>query len=380
MREKLRIAIDGRPALWPRTGIGTIVSNVLDRISNFDSTNQYFAYFNSDPAISSRSWDQFEKRSGGPRQKLLWANTWLPGQLKQDDIDVFITFLDKEIPLVPTRSQIVCMVHDLIPLKFPETVFRNLAHQLYYSALIRAAIRRADIILTNSDYSRREILSALGARESKIRKITLGVDRATFYDRASTDKVLKRNGLRAPFVLALGSTEPRKNNVRVLEAVRRLRADYPDLSLAIAGNNWRGKVFDSRLLDHSVRLLGHVSDADLPVLMQSAEMLVFPSLHEGFGLPVIEAMALGVPVVTSNAAALPEVAEDAALLVNPRDVDQISLAMRRILEDHNLADDLRRRGRARASNFRWETTCKELVSLCEGLTYGHAPRTEPVTP
>jgi glycosyltransferase involved in cell wall biosynthesis len=139
-------------------------------------------------------------------------------------------------------------------------------------------------------------------------------------------------------------------------------------------------VFDTNLLDQSVRLLGHVSDQDLPVLMQSAEMLVFPSLHEGFGLPVIEAMALGVPVVTSNAAALPEVAGDAALLVNPSDVDEIASAMRRILEDRSLADDLRIRGRARARGFRWETTCAELVSLCEGLVCGNAPRAEPVTP
>ena len=387
MREKLRISIDGRPALWPRTGIGTVVSNVLDRICNVDSTNQYFAYFNDHPDVGSRSWDLFEKRCGGPHQKLLWANTWLPGQLKRDAIDVFITFLDKEIPFVPTRAKIVCAVHDLIPLKFPETVFRNPAHRLYYAALIRAAIRRADIVLTNSDYSKQEILSELGARPAKIRKITLGVDPATFHDRASVDhdrasadKVLERNGLRPPFVLALGSTEPRKNNVRVIEALRRLRPGYPDLSLAIAGNNWRGHVFDSNLLDHAVHLLGHVSDEDLPVLMQSAEMLVFPSLHEGFGLPVIEAMALGVPVVTSNVAAIPEVAGDAALLVNPIDVDQIASAMRRILEDRRLADDLRRRGRARASGFRWESTCAELVSLCRDLAGGYAPRTEAVTP
>src|SRR5579863_94262 len=98
----LRIAIDGRPALWPRTGIGTIAWNVLKRIRDFDETNQYFAYFNSNPELTPSGPLPVESRWGGPHQKLLWANTWLPRQLKRDGIDLFITFLDKEVPFLPT--------------------------------------------------------------------------------------------------------------------------------------------------------------------------------------------------------------------------------------------------------------------------------------
>jgi glycosyltransferase involved in cell wall biosynthesis len=351
---------------------------VLRTIGGFDHTNRYFAYFNNDPAVSSTHRPLIASRWGGPRQKLAWANTWLPRQLSHDGIDVFITFLDKELPLVPTRARIVSMIHDLIPLKFPHVVFRNRAHRLYYSALIRASIRRADVILTNSEYSRREIVSKLGVDPSKVRKITLGVERAPLADRAQIADALRRYELRLPFAIALGSTEPRKNNARVIEAVRRLRAYHPDLQLAIAGSNWRGRTFEPGLLDDRVRLLGYVSDDDLMLLMQSAEMLVFPSLHEGFGFPVIEAMALGVPVVTSNVTALPEVAEGAALLVNPNDVDDIAAAMKRILVDRDLAADLRARGAARANHFQWETTCAELVSVCESLANRHEWRREPV--
>ena len=364
--------------MWPRTGIGTIACNVLRTIGRFDNINQYFAYFNDNP-MTTLPWCSIDSRYGGPSHKLAWANTWLPRQMKRDGIDVFITFLDKELPLLPTRARIVCMIHDLIPLKFPQVVFRSRAHRLYYNALIRASIRRSDVILTNSEYSKREIVSELGVDQSKLRKITLGFDPTALADRAQVANVLRRHGLRQPFVMALGSTEPRKNNQRVIGAMRRLRADHPELQLAIAGGSWRGRGFDPTLLHEQVRILGHVSDGDLPVIMQSAELLVFPSLHEGFGIPVIEAMALGTPVVTSNVTALPEVAGDAALLVNPTDVDEIAGACRRILEDRDLAADLRRRGRARASYFGWEVTCAELVSLCEDLAHRHERQRETAT-
>ncbi len=366
-RDGFRIAIDGRPALWPRTGIGTIARNVLKRIQLFDDSNQYFAYFDRDPGAAAGNGHSIENRWGGPRQKLVWANTWLPRQLRYDDIDVFVTFLDKDLPLAPTRARIVSMVHDLIPLKFPDVVFRNPVHRLYYNALIRASTRRADMILTNSEFSKREIVTELGADESKIYKITLGVDEAGPIDQAQVTDVLRRCDLTRPYLLALGSTEPRKNNRRVIEAMRRLQSDHPDLQLAIAGSNWRGVEFDPAMIDGRVRLLGHVADDDLPSLMQSAEMLVFPSLHEGFGLPVIEAMALGVPVVTSTAAALPEVAGDAALFADPNSADKIAAQMKRVLEDRALAENLRTRGLERARQFRWETTCAELASACSAL-------------
>ena len=375
----LRIAIDGRPALWPRTGIGTIASNVLERIQDFDKTNQYFAYFNNDPVLGSRGPLRVQCRWGGPRQKLLWANVWLPRQLKRDGIDVFITFLDKELPYVPTHARIVSMVHDLIPSKFPDVVFRNRAHRFYYNTLIRASIRRSATILTNSNYSRQEIVRELGADETKVRKITLGAAPAPLADRSQVAKVLRRYNLRQPFVIALGSTEPRKNNIRVIEAMRHLHAAHLNLQLVIVGSNWRGRAFDPAALDDRVCLPGHVPDDELPVLLQAAEILVFPSLHEGFGFPVLEAMAAGIPVVSSNVTAIPEVAGDAALLVDPNSAGEIAAAMGRILQDRDVAADLSRRGRARAGHFRWEITCAELASLCESLMTRQEWQRQPVT-
>jgi glycosyltransferase involved in cell wall biosynthesis len=378
-RDGLRIAIDGRPAVWPRTGMGTIACNVLERIQTSDQENTYFAYFDASATQAVEKRFRIECKWGGSRHRLVWANTWLARQLRRDKIDVFVTFLDKELPLFPTRARIVSMVHDLIPLRFPDVVFRNAAHRQYYNALIRASLRRSDLILTNSEFSKREIVKELGADESKICKITLGVNAKAPADEAQVAAVLRRYSLKRPYVIAVGSTEPRKNNCRVIEAMRLLQSEHPDLRLAIVGKSWRGLGFKPDLLDERVRQLGHVPDEDLPVLMQSAEMLVFPSLHEGFGFPVIEAMALGVPVVTSHVTALPEVAGDAALFADPNDVASIAAQMKQILNSPALADDLRARGRARAGQFCWDTTCSEIASLCGWLVEGREWQSHAVT-
>lgn len=376
---RLRIAIDGRPALWARTGIGTIAQNVLERIQAVDPENEYVAYFDRDPGEAARAYGSITCRFGGPRHKLAWANSWLLKRLHSDRVDAYVTFLDKEVPLAPTRARIVSMIHDLIPLRFPETVFRNPLHKMYYTGLIRAAAHRSDLVLTNSAYSRDEIVRGLNLDEAKVQQIPLGVRSASSVDPMRTAGVLQRYRLERPFVLAMGSTEPRKNNARVLQAMTLLEQKHPGLKLAITGRAWRGLEFDSDLLSDRIRLLGHVADADLTVLLSAAEMLVFPSLHEGFGFPVLEAMALGTPVVTSPVTALPEVGGDAVLYADPDDAGAIAAGMEKILTDAELVAALRTKGRERAQRFRWAETCTTIASLCEGLMEKREWRTQPVT-
>jgi glycosyltransferase involved in cell wall biosynthesis len=364
----LRIAIDGRPALWPRTGMGTITRNVLEHIRGVDENCEVFAYFDADPCAILPEWDASRRAFGGPRQEFLWSNTWLPRQLMRDRIDVLVTFMDKEIPMMPTASRIVMMVHDLIPMRFPEVVFRNRMHRLHYNALIRTAVRRADLVLTNSEFSKAEIVSHLGVREKKVHKLPLGAEHWQSARSEEMEAVLARYGISRPFVLALGSTEPRKNVRRVIEAMRTLSSSHPDLRLVVAGALWREMPFAEGLLDSRVIATGHVSDDDLRVMMSAAELLAFPSLHEGFGFPVLEAMTLGVPVVTSNRTALPEVGDDAVLYADPEKVADIAMQIDRILSDRALRERLRTKGRERAKMFRWETTCAEIVDLCASLT------------
>lgn len=371
----LRIAIDGRAALWPRTGVGTITRQILRNVQKMDPANTYTAYFDADPGME---YNHLRVAYGGPRHKLLWANTWLPRRLAQDGIDVYLTILDKDIPLLPTRAKVICMVHDLIPLRFPKDVFRNFAHRLYYNGLIRAAVRRADLILTNSLFSKNEIVTVLGVRADKVCPIPLGVEPPAFPRGESAEQVLRKHGLSQPYVLALGSTEPRKNNRRVVEAFRMLGGAHRGLQLALAGAPWRGRQFDPALLEERIRILGYVPDGELSVLMASAEMLVFPSLQEGFGFPVLEAMAHGTPVVTSAVAAIPEVTGSAALYADPQNPAEIAAQMRRLLTDFGLRQQLRKEGLQRASLFRWDATCDAIARVCAAVTKQGAPRGEAV--
>jgi glycosyltransferase involved in cell wall biosynthesis len=365
MDRSLQIAIDARPALWPTTGIGTIVRNVVLRIQQIDPGNRYKFYFDRDPA-------EIRDRLGAescffhPRaNKLLWANTYIRRELARSKADVYITFLDKEIPFFVGRTKALCMVHDLIPLRFPETVFRNALHRLYYRTLIGAATRGADIVLTNSEYSRRELVDLLRVPEKKIRRITLGV---AANETAPDHRLLKRLELHSDYVLAVGSTEPRKNNEMVIRAFDTISARHPSLKLVIAGKEWRGRKFHSSLLSDRVILAGFVSDNELAALMESAKALVFPSLAEGFGFPVLEAMALGTPVITSQGTALPEVGGESAIYVDPNKIDEIANAMDCLMNDPGLRSELSAKGRARAKHFRWETTCRELASICREVS------------
>lgn len=183
--------------------------------------------------------------------------------------------------------------------------------------------------------------------------------------------VLDRTGVRQPYILYVGSIEPRKNLIRLLEAFAQLRHWSTRWDLVVVGgrNIWKsspvGETTEKLELKHFVHFTGYIPDSDLPGIYNGADLFVFPSLYEGFGLPVLEAMACGTPVITSNTSSLPEVAGDAALLVDPYNVEEIAAAMRHVLEDSALANDLRERGLEHAKKFSWEKTARQTISVYE---------------
>jgi alpha-1,3-rhamnosyl/mannosyltransferase len=378
VRKNLKIAIDGRPALRPRTGVGVIVHNVLRKIAAIDRGPEYFFYFDSDPGERISEYSGAAIAFGGPSQELLWTNTFLARQLRRDGIDVYVSFLEKEVPFFRGPTKYISMVHDLIPLRFPEVAFRNAMHALYYRALIRTSVRASDIVLTNSDYSRQEIVSTLHADPGKVRKIVLGVEPAVPLSESRISGVLEKYRIRKPYLFALGSTEPRKNNARVIEAFRGLERQFPELGLVIGGGEWRGQRFDPALLDDRTRIIGFIDDADLPALYHEAALFVFPSLHEGFGFPVIEAMTYGTPVITSRVAALPESGGLAALYCDPYSVEDLMEKIRSVLTQPGLSYQMRAAGAEHVAGFRWETTCRQVAAACaEVAAFVPAPRRNP---
>jgi alpha-1,3-rhamnosyl/mannosyltransferase len=233
-------------------------------------------------------------------------------------------------------------------------------------------MRRADGLIAISESSRQDAVRILNLNPDKVVVIYPGVAEAYFdVPSAETRRVAAHYRLGRPYVLFVGTIEPRKNLDSLLDAWglldEELRAQH---ELVVAGPaGWAGPHTLARLRagDRGVRYLGYVPEHDLPGLTAGALLLAYPSLYEGFGLPIAQAMAAGVPVVTSNLSSMPEVAGDAGLLIDPRSASEIAGAIRRLLESPDLRSELSRRARLRAARFRWEASAQQSLDWFRSL-------------
>ncbi len=273
------------------------------------------------------------------------------------------------MPLALTRTARVVTVHDAFPYTCPRTSTR--LDWLVYHAWLPYALPAADAIITDSEQSREDIVKYLPVSPEHVTVVPLAADRRFRpVEAAAVEPILQSYDVAQPYILYVGALESRKNLPRLLEAYALLRAWSERWRLVIVGaRKWKSSpILDTvqRLgLEPHVTFTGYVADEDLPALYTGADLFAFPSLYEGFGLPVLEAMACGTPVVTSNTSSLPEVVGDAALLVDPYDVEAMASAMRQVLEDPALAQALRQRGLARAATFSWERTARETIAVYE---------------
>jgi glycosyltransferase involved in cell wall biosynthesis len=259
----------------------------------------------------------------------------------------------------PARAPLVATVHDLLFLRYPE-------HYPWHSREVlrrgfELARRHARLVMCPSRATL-EDCRARGIEAERLRLVPWGV-RARPLEDGHVAEVLGNHRLERPYVLFCGTIEPRKNLPRVVEAFRSL--DRPDLELVLAGpRGWKqdvGSLLEP--LGGRVRPLGFVPKPDLDALYAGAAAVVYPSLQEGFGLPVLEAMARGAPVVTSAGTAMEEVAGDAALLVDPLDVNALAEAMARLLDDRALAASLGRAGAERAAGYTWERSASRAAAV-----------------
>jgi glycosyltransferase involved in cell wall biosynthesis len=257
-----------------------------------------------------------------------------------------------------TRIRCAVIIHDLVT--FLDGAQAQARAARIERATIRPALRRAAVLLCNSEATRTDLVAHFPVAGTKARVVPFAAD-ARFAAAARDPAVLARHGLDRPYVLAVGTLEPRKNLERLIAAWEGLPDSH---TLALVGpRGWDDeRIVAAATRAGDVRLLGRVSDDDLAALYAGAACFAYPSLYEGFGLPVLEAMAAGAPVLTSNVSSLPEVAGDGALLVDPRDTDAIREGLSRLLGDDALRARLRERGRARAAEFSWDRTAGEILA------------------
>lgn len=298
-----------------------------------------------------------------PVARVMWEQIAQPWVLHQKRIDLlhglaFVTPLLSPCPTVVT-------IFDLSFLRFPES-FRR-ANRAYLRLFTPLSARRAQRVIAISEHTKRDVVHLLGVPAEKVEVIYCGVE-PEFYprSRAEVQAFRQQKGLPERFVLFVGTLEPRKNVRRLIEAYAQIR-DLGVKLVIVGGKGWLyGDIFASveRLgLSSEVLFAGYVPAEELPLWYNAAELFVFPSLYEGFGLPPLEAMACGTPVVSSNAASLPEVIGEAGLLVAPQDAEGLTEAMRRVLGDQSLREQLRERGLRQARQFSWEKAAQQTITV-----------------
>ena len=299
--------------------------------------------------------------------KIVWPNLVLPRRAARDNFDV-IHATTHYGTFVPCKYRNVITLTDVSPLLHPETHGRG--QVMYHRYLLPLVLKRADAVVTISHSSKKDIVACCRIGEEKVHVIHLGVD-GKFVPAAAGESPFTRS-LPERYILNIGTLEARKNLPRLLEAYAIARGKGLDLKLLIGGApGWRlsnlAGIVEKFKLEKDVVFLGFVEDADLPVLYSRASYFVYPSIYEGFGMPLLEAMACGTPVITSNCSSMPEVAGDAALLVDPLDVTDIADRMLELAGSPDLRDRLRSAGLARAARFSWRETARRTMDVYRGL-------------
>jgi glycosyltransferase involved in cell wall biosynthesis len=259
----------------------------------------------------------------------------------------------------PSRAPLVATVHDLCVFKYPD-MFPS-RWSIFFRRGLRLILRRAEVIISVSKNTSDDLRSLMGGRDPRVRVVPLGMDEPSGVSSKAIEEVLAKYELDPGFILFVGTIEPRKNLARLVQAYSSFTAREKIKSgelVLVGAAGWVGKRELSRILSQDrVRWLGYLPQEELDAIYDAAGLFVYPSLYEGFGLPVLEAMARGLPVITSDTSSLREIGEGAALLVDPLDPMELGRAIRRMVDSEDLRGQLIARGKERAAEYSWDYTC-----------------------
>lgn len=389
----MKIGINASFARKPNTGIGQVTVNFLQKLikSKFKSGKlknlEFVLYLEED--IDLKLPKNFTKKVFLPVwrrddliRKIWWEKKLLPKKAKKDKCDVFVS-LYQSATVMPEEMKHVMLVHDIIPELFPE--YLNNSRKKEYWSLTKDAIRKADKIVAVSGRTEKDLIQHLGLSSKKISVSHIDVDK--IYKKEVSElkskKILKKYGLKKGYIYSGGGLEMRKNIEEIIHSYKVLLEsnkkthfikDFPQL--VISGKLMpelsplvtdAERIVKEMNLTKQVKLLDFVPQEDLPALYSNALVFVYPSLYEGFGLPVLEAMNMGTPIIASKKSSLPEVGRDAVLYCDPKDTSDIMMVLRNVIINEHIRDELRRRGKERAKNFSWEGFIEKLFRTIENI-------------
>jgi len=366
----VRIAFDVGFIFQEKTGIGHAAQQLVEGLERIAPGHHYIVLDNA-PIANGFSLGRFRK---GALRKVLyttWQNTYLPLWLQRQGIH--LVHAPNFIPPLVKACATVITVHDVAFLCYPEAYDPSYLH--FLRTMLPRALRAADHIITVSENTRRDLLRHYGVSPSKVGVVYNGVGEIFLrrFDHETLEAKRREYGLPEKFILSVGTIEPRKNFGLLVEAFACLKLrEKMDHQLVLVGKKDRdypavAAIIAKYGLQSEVHLPGWVPVEDLAAIYQLADLLAYPSLYEGFGLPLLEAMASGLPVIASNVSAIPEVVGDAALLVSPTDPEELTNAMRAALREKSLREELAEKGLKRARKFSWDRAAENTLRIYERL-------------
>lgn len=364
----MKIAVDARSANREKvSGGGIYLKNLLRGIAQLDSKNDYLLFIDSELNNSFPvQKENFQTKT--LKSAIAWTQLRLPHALFAHRPDVYFS-PHHWLPALTPKCRKVVTIHDLSFLKYPQ--YFGLKTSLYFKMSTYHAVKAADKIITISHNSKKDLLHHYSVDEKKIKVIHLGCDEIFHFplDDAQSQKILVKYQIGNKYIFFLGDLHLRKNVDRLIKAFEQVKKKKKtEHKLVITGKkDWLSQqiynlIGNSKVKDEII-LTGYVPREVLPYLMGNAEMFVFPSLFEGFGMPLLEAMAARTPIITSNTTSMPEIAGDAAILVNPQSIDEIANAIEQLLENESLREDLVQKGSHQVKKFSWQKTARETLNL-----------------
>ncbi|KKT87025.1 MAG: Glycosyltransferase [Candidatus Moranbacteria bacterium GW2011_GWC2_45_10] len=379
----MKIGIDIRLIGKNRTGDEVVFFNLTKKLARIDTDHRFELFTDEtdgDKLAEIGKWlgidgkENFKIVSLETKNRFSW-NFWdLQKYLRKNPVDVYLTQYITPF-FVPKNIKIVTIIHDISFNFFPQFIKKS--DLLFLKTLIPLSIERADLVLGVSEFTRDEIIKFYKTDPKKVDFFHNAVSEDFKNQDVSEEKLVevrKKYGLPEKFILYLGTLQPRKNIPFLIESYAKIKDKISDTNLVLVGNR-QAHNFDIRIdeairkhnLEESVVFPGFVDEQDKAAVYKSAHVFAFPSLYEGFGIPILEAFEMKTPVLAADIPSLREVGEDAASFADPKSIDKFSKALYDISIDENLRDGLVARGRERTGHFCWEKTARKLLAAFENV-------------
>jgi glycosyltransferase involved in cell wall biosynthesis len=361
----MRIAINATILDNKPTGLGTFTIHIIKEISKLINDKNSVIVYTSSPTLFDgypvtvkkvSTVVQPQKKFGG-LMRFLWSQFIFPLRLKKDKIDILYSTTHHGLIINFTKQ--IITIHDILPLKYP---YQYKLQYYYFKFILPMLAKRSKKIITVSNNTKKDLVSYYHISDKMIDVIYNSFDKEHFSN-VSSNEYKEKFG---DYLLFVGASYPHKNLERAIKGFISSGIDSKYKLIVVGGRenykNWVKQQFSKQQLKN-VYFIDYVNYEKLPILYSNAKALIYPSLYEGFGIPPLEAMASGCPVIASNTSSIPEVCQDAAFYFNPEDISEISNAIRTVLNNDNLKEELIQKGFKRVNQFSWRESAKKLLEI-----------------